>query len=657
MVYFIVSFLMKRIYLFFTLLIYSTTVFSQKQNNQWRFGRDGGIDFNSSPPVFVSGSSIATGEGSASVSDRNTGNLLFYTDGVTVWNAQNTVMPNGSNLRGGSSALLSSTTAAVIVPKPNSTSQFYIFTINELGAAAGFQGLHYSVVDMSLNNGLGDVIPTQKNRFLLLTTSEKLEVIPASNQQDYWIVTNDNQDFYSFRISSAGVSTNPVVSSVGGNFANTAGHLKINRQFNLLAAGSLFDRQIRLFNFDRTTGSISNAVAFALPSIILNNSPLVYGVEFSPNGKLLYISNLNSVLQYDISSLNASTIENSAYTIIPGSFTQPASLQLAPDGKIYLNAASINSIDCPDQLGSSCNYQPNVFPSQTGGGGYGLPKWVFYANDTFQTDSFWISANDSCFNSLAKFKLNGLSKNKPIRWDFGDPGSGSANSDTGFVVNHRFSSKGNFKISAIVTHPCSSDTVYFNSFSVVDCSPPPCISNLVFSGDSCLENQQFFGVTSNSPIQQVQWDFNDPLSSANLKNGVNVNHNFTKIGAFKVTAFVQLSCGFDTLYYPITIRKCQQDSVSTVDCNVLLPNSFSPNEDGKNDFFQPVTSCSFEKYEMMIYDRWGQQLFISNSSDLLWDGRSKEGKECWDGMYVYFFLYQNKEGEIQKKAGIVRIIR
>lgn len=246
MVYFIVSFLMKRIYLFFTLLIYSTTVFSQKQNNQWRFGRDGGIDFNSSPPVFVSGSSIATGEGSASVSDRNTGNLLFYTDGVTVWNAQNTVMPNGSNLRGGSSALLSSTTAAVIVPKPNSTSQFYIFTINELGAAAGFQGLHYSVVDMSLNNGLGDVISTQKNRFLLLTTSEKLEVIPASNQQDYWIVTNDNQDFYSFRISSAGVSTNPVVSSVGGNFANTAGHLKINRQFNLLAAGSLFDRQIRL---------------------------------------------------------------------------------------------------------------------------------------------------------------------------------------------------------------------------------------------------------------------------------------------------------------------------------------------------------------------------------------------------------------------------
>jgi hypothetical protein len=118
---------MNRIHLFFTLLFCSTIVFSQKQNNQWRFGRSGGIDFNSSPAVFVSGSSISTGEGSASVSDRNTGNLLFYTDGVTVWTAQNTIMPNGSNLRGGAPILLSSTTAAVIVPKPQSTTQFYVF--------------------------------------------------------------------------------------------------------------------------------------------------------------------------------------------------------------------------------------------------------------------------------------------------------------------------------------------------------------------------------------------------------------------------------------------------------------------------------------------------------------------------------------------------
>ncbi len=84
---------MRRTILFFALLFFSISIIGQNQNNQWRFGRSGGINFNSSPPSFVSGSSIATGEGSASVADPVTGNLLFYTDGVTVWNAQNTIMP------------------------------------------------------------------------------------------------------------------------------------------------------------------------------------------------------------------------------------------------------------------------------------------------------------------------------------------------------------------------------------------------------------------------------------------------------------------------------------------------------------------------------------------------------------------------------------
>lgn len=651
---------MKRTILFFALLFFSiSTTIGQNQNNQWRFGRSGGINFNSSPPVFVSGSSIATGEGSASVADPVTGNLLFYTDGVTVWNAQNTIMPNGSNLRGGAPILLSSTTAAVIVPKPQSTTQFYIFTINELGAVGGTQGLHYSVVDMSLNNGLGDVISSQKNRFLLLTTSEKLEVIPASNQQDYWIVTNDNQDFYSFRVSAAGVSSTPVISSVGGNFANTAGHLKINRQFNLLAAGSLFDRQMRLFNFNQTTGAITNAVAFALPSIILNNSPLIYGVEFSPNGKVLYISNLNSVIQYDISSLNATSIENSAYTIISGSSAQPASLQLAPDGKIYLNDGSLNTIECPDQLGANCNYQTNVFPGQTGGGGYGLHKWVFYANETFRTDSLWISAVDSCLGSSTQIRLNGLSKSLtiPIRWNFGDPASGSSNIDTGISVNHQFSSTGFFKITALVPYPCFVDTVILDSFKVVDCSPPPCLSNLVFFGDSCLENLQFFSVNSSNTILQVRWNFGDPMSSSNLASGVQVNHLFSKVGFFQVEAIVQMNCGFDTLSFSFDIRKCSQDTFVPVECKVLLPNSFSPNEDGKNDFFQPVGSCSFEKYEMVVYDRWGQELFFSNRSDDLWNGSNKQGKACWDGVYPYVFQYQLPNEKPKVVKGLIRLIR
>jgi hypothetical protein len=103
----------KSIALFLVLLFQFT--YAQKQNNQWRFGNSGAIDFNTAPPSFIAGAALSTGEGSASIADRTTGALLFYTDGLTVWNRQDQVMPIGTGLLGG--ITLSSTSAAVIIPK------------------------------------------------------------------------------------------------------------------------------------------------------------------------------------------------------------------------------------------------------------------------------------------------------------------------------------------------------------------------------------------------------------------------------------------------------------------------------------------------------------------------------------------------------------
>ena len=189
-------------YVVFLLILFP--IFSQAQNlqnNQWRFGTTGAVDFNTVPPSFVPGCPISTSEGSASVADRLTGALLFYTNGVTVWNANNQVMPNGTGLLGGTAALLSSTTAAVIVPKPGSNSLFYIVTIDE---QFNGNGVRYSVVDMTLNGGLGDIVAGQKNIFLFQTNSEKLEVVPASDGISYWLITHNNpgNSFYSFKIDN-----------------------------------------------------------------------------------------------------------------------------------------------------------------------------------------------------------------------------------------------------------------------------------------------------------------------------------------------------------------------------------------------------------------------------------------------------------------------
>ena len=85
--------------------------FAQKQANKWYFGQNSALDFSSGSPVAISGSAINTYEGCASIADAVTGNLLFYTDGTSVWDKTNTQMPNGDSLWGS----FTSTQAGVIV--------------------------------------------------------------------------------------------------------------------------------------------------------------------------------------------------------------------------------------------------------------------------------------------------------------------------------------------------------------------------------------------------------------------------------------------------------------------------------------------------------------------------------------------------------------
>ena len=455
---------------FFILFLFPLFCQAQNlQNNQWRFGTTGAVDFNTVPPSFVPGCLISTSEGSASVADRLTGALLFYTNGVTVWNANNQVMSNGTGLLGGTAALLSSTTAAVIVPKPGSISLFYIVTIDE---QFNGNGVRYSVVDMTLNGGLGDIVASQKNIFLFQTNSEKLEVVPASDGLSYWLITHDNpgNSFYSFKIDNTGIQTNPVLSQIGGVQGNGAGHMKVNKQYNKIAIGLLnvgagSTTQIELFDFNNTTGVLSNAMIWNYTIQVT----LIYGVEFSPNGEVLYVSDLQNLVQYDITQSTSLAIENSAYLV---SNSNNTSLQLGIDDKIYVNAGSLNAINCPNNLGAACGYQTNVIANQTGGGGYGLPKWVYYADDTPLSTYQTIIFNENCFGAITQFFIadtNGISS---ITWNFGDPNSGANNTAATFNTTHTFSQIGYYNVQAIIGNACGFDTLFLDSLAIVNpCTP------------------------------------------------------------------------------------------------------------------------------------------------------------------------------------------
>ena len=138
----IVDILFRRIFLFLILFTVNSFLLSsqeiQNSSSIWYFGDRAGLDFNNFPPTSLTDGQLNTQEGVASISN-SLGELLFYTDGKTVWDRTHQPMPNANgNLNGH----FSSTQSAIIIPHQGAANQYYIFTTDQQG---GNSGLSYSI--------------------------------------------------------------------------------------------------------------------------------------------------------------------------------------------------------------------------------------------------------------------------------------------------------------------------------------------------------------------------------------------------------------------------------------------------------------------------------------------------------------------------------
>jgi hypothetical protein len=267
--------------LLFSLLLFWNPAFSQGEANIWYFGQNAGLDFNSGNPVPLLDGQINTQESCGSISDAS-GQLLFYTDGRSVWNRNHVIMPNGTGLLGHESASQSGT----IVPKPGSNSLYYIFTTD---SENGPNGLRYTMVDMSMDGGMG-VVTSEKNVLVFATSMEGVTVIKKPNDADYWVVSHgwNNNNFYAYSLTATGLNTTPVTSSIGpvinGSGFNAAGNIKISPSATKLVFTSVSDIA-QLYDFNPMTGVISN------PITLSTETGELYGVEFSPDESRLYVAN------------------------------------------------------------------------------------------------------------------------------------------------------------------------------------------------------------------------------------------------------------------------------------------------------------------------------------------------------------------------------
>ena len=384
--------------------------------SNWYFGNLAGITFNSGTPVALTNSALSTTEGVATISD-NSGALLFYTNGVNVWNRLHLLMTNGTGLLGHTS----STQSSIIVQKPGSPNIYYIFCSD---ADAGPNGITYSEVNMTLSAGLG-AVTINKNILLYSPSCEKLCAVRHCNNIDIWVVSHDwnTNTFRVWSVNSLGVGSITAWSNVGYIPTWISGPVPAQPAYGQLK--SSFDgaklatcyygsssggNRLQLYDFNNSTGVVSNAVTLATDQGL-------YGCEFSPNSRILYAAtNPGLLLQFDLCTSQPRTVISNAGAFI-------GSLQLAPDGKIYVarNTISLSVINNPNVLGLGCNYVNASLSLLGRNSSFGLPNFPSYYNQpTVGLQYSQLSCNTYDFSSIIPLSSCGSSNINSYIWDFGD---------------------------------------------------------------------------------------------------------------------------------------------------------------------------------------------------------------------------------------------
>lgn len=368
--------------------------FAQKEANFWYFGQNAGLDFSSGFPVAVNDGQLNTDEGCSTISDKN-GNLLFYSDGIILYNANHQVMQfsNGisANNLGGNP---SSTQSALFVPNPRNENLYYLFTIGTPFVGVNGtpnSGFKFYTIDKTKNNGLGEIIAGPVNLSVDPNTgndisdffSEKVTAVQG-NCNSIWVLSAVDNQFYAFEISETGVNTTPVISTTNYRLVDKRGYLKISpdgtklalADFSLGGGLAIGNGRFVLYDFDAISGTVSrNTTILTTPSI--DGSP--YGVEFSQQSNKLYVStfsnNTNTIFQFDLTQNN---IASSKYRI----YTQPGfrgALQLGVDGKIYASIpgkTTLDRIENPNDIGQQVRYTENAVSLNGAIATEGLPPFI-----------------------------------------------------------------------------------------------------------------------------------------------------------------------------------------------------------------------------------------------------------------------------------------
>lgn len=495
---------------------------SNQEGAKWFFGNNAGLDFSGGSPQPITDGQLKTPEGSSSIANSK-GQLLFYTDGINIYNKDGAIMPSKDTAALAGSP--NSTQSALIVPKPTCRGceyLYYVFTTSEINGEKKFS---YSLVDMRRNGGKGEVVET--NNLLNDNTTERIASVRNDQDSTYWIVTHDygNNVFRVYHATKAGLE-GPTLYPLGAVQDTTSkgeGYMKFSpldstgtRRLAVIVPGPPRNL-VELYTFSDSSGRLSGPQTIDLGPA----PPKAYGVEFSPDGTKMYVSlqkgdapgdtTLSRLWQYDISLGDSARIADSKILIDSSATQVYGALQLGSDGRIYLaikDSQHLGVINEPDE-----DSQDEVQFVRNGiflGGKIsqlGLPNFV--QNFTNESSGPGFTYSDTCSNQATNFQASPLCD--PIKdsytWNFGD---GSAPvSGQNQQVQHTYRMPGTYSVSLRLVNRCK-DTTITQRITII-ATPDPinlrspidtCTNRLVL--DAGVEAEEYLWLRNGVPLARTK---------------------------------------------------------------------------------------------------------------------------------------------------------
>lgn len=636
-----------------------------QRNAIWVFGDHGSLDFRSGAPQPFDSTEISIFKGKpvygTSICD-TAGNLLFYTDGFTVWNNRHKEIPKHEYRWPWTEYVM-----PLIVPYIGNDSLFYIFGVSSGPYANRLQAL---TIKMQKSYYSGEIIypvyPVDSTNYydvLMDNASVFAAGTHHCNKEDIWIIGHSGNTLQSFLVTKEGISKTPVVSRFSESdlpaIVWSKGNLKFSPSGEKMIFPMIDQNRVMIFDFNTQTGVFSNPLSFELPP-----DQILTDAEISPDGNMVYFGQyyedepggrqFHTIANINLNLPTPEEIRNSYFILNPG-FTDQSNwctrtmcyimtrtLSLGPDGKIYFSMMQIDGSRPPREKKAGVIHYPNELglASMLEKSAVDVDRQYKQINYNYiRSYSYTPKENgiqykkNVCSDQPVSFSLL-YQKVEKVEWDFGDPQSGANNFSKNTNPQHIYPAAGKYNVRAIFTTACVVDTAYAEV--VIDASksvkaPARLTDTIVCSGSQYIA------------------DATTPYAIRYLWNGGSIEpkQKITVDGTYSVR--VQNGCSIDEKSFTVKFETCP--------CAVFVPTGFTPNNDRLNDIFKPSVSCYAVDYSFKVFDRYGAIVFSTTDYNSGWNG-NRGSFEAPAGSYVWQLEYSNPNDKKQTKMhGTVLLIR